>query len=256
MNILIIEDEPLVANHLKQLIGELKPAATIIATIGSLGEAVKWLKTNPEPDLLMLDIQLSDGVSFDLFNHVPVTCPVIFTTAYDAYALRAFKLNSIDYLLKPIDKNELDGALQKFDRLQQITGKELLQDQLNGFLANLQRTEKQPTYKSRFFVVSRNALIPISQERIAYFHRNELIYLITTDNEKFVADYDTMEELEELIDPSLFFRANRQFIIHIDAVSHIKNGINGKLNVHLKQNLSTEIDVSREKAHQLKDWLS
>jgi two-component system, LytTR family, response regulator len=256
MKTVIIEDETLVAKDLQKLLRELIPDIDIQAVIPSLEEARKWFSTHEEPELLFMDIQLADGVSFDLFNHVKLECPIIFTTAYDGYAIRAFRLNSIAYLLKPVDKNELDRALAKFRRWAQPENATLQKEQMASLLKDLLNKEQQRRFKERFLVHTRNSLVPVPQEKIAYFLRDELIYLVTVDNEKYVSDYHTMEEVEELVNPAVFFRTNRQSIIHIQSVGSVKHGVNGKLVVHLRQNLQSEIDVSREKAAQFKEWMS
>jgi DNA-binding LytR/AlgR family response regulator len=250
MKILIIEDEPLVAKDLQNLIGKLAPDANIIRVISSVESAKKWITENPMPDLILSDIQLSDGISFDIFESLHLTCPIIFTTAYDEYAIRAFKLNSIDYLLKPVDAKELEAALTKYKSL---SAENMLGDQLKALIGNWGNQTKK--YKERFLTLHRNTLVPISQDSIAYFHKEELIYLHTLDNEKLICEHHTLDEVENLLNPEIFFRVNRQFIIHIQSVGKIKTTHKG-LTVELKPPHNIVIDISREKAIAFKNWIS
>lgn len=254
MKTVIIEDEPLVAKDLQKLLQQVDNQVDIIAVLGSLESAQKWFQTNQEPDLLFMDIQLSDGVSFDLFNLVKIECPVIFTTAYNEYAIRAFKVNSLDYLLKPIDKQELRQALEKYRKLHENkTEVPNIQNQLSQLLHDLKGNEKK--YKERFIVHYKNALIPIMADKIAYFLKDELIYAVTTDNQKLVSQYETLEEVEEIINPATFFRATRQHIVHIQSVESYKSNFNGKLTIKLQKPHNESIDISREKATVFKKWM-
>ena len=254
MKTVIIEDEPLIARDLQKLLRQVAPEAEILAILNSLAAAKAWFSANPEPELLLMDIQLSDGVSFDLFNHVSLSCPIIFTTAYNEYAIRAFKVNSIDYLLKPIDVNDLQAAIAKFHRLRsQPTD---FRQHLAALLKDLAPAVEKPKYKERFVAHYKNTLMPVPTDKVGYFIKDELIYLVTHDNQRLVTDYDTMEEIEHEINPSVFFRANRQYIIYLNAVAHFKTHYNGKLIVKLQAPLNAEVEVSREKAAEFKKWLS
>ncbi len=249
MNILIIEDEPLVAKDLQNLLSTLAPDSNTLAVISSVERAHKWFKENSMPDLVISDIQLSDGISFDIFETLHLQCSIIFTTAYDEYAIRAFKLNSIDYLLKPIDQKELAAALNKYKSLNH---KDVLNDQLKALMDQWGNSTKK--YKERFLALQRNTLVPITQSEIAFFHKEELIYVHTMSNEKFIGEHQTMDEVESLLNPEIFFRVNRQFIIHIQSAARIKTTHKG-LTVQLKSPFNTEIDISREKAVSFKKWL-
>jgi DNA-binding LytR/AlgR family response regulator len=255
MKILIIEDEPLVARDLKKLIHHLEPDFEVVKVISSLSGALIWFEEHEEPDLIFMDIQLSDGVSFEIFEKVKLECPVIFTTAYNEYALRAFKVNSVDYLLKPIDPAELQKAITKFKKISGGKGEEVKM-QITELLRDLSLGENRKKYKERFIVNYRDMLISVPVNNIAYFKRDELVYLQTMDNKKHISEIQTMEEIEHLIDPELFFRANRQFIIHINTVDNIRKHFNGKLVVKLKPPFNEEIDISRERAGEFKKWLS
>ena len=251
MKIVIVEDEPLVARDLQNLLKRIAPDTNVIGVLSSVDSAKKWFSTNGLPDLILSDIQLSDGVSFDIYEGLHLTCPIIFTTAYDEYAIRAFKLNSIDYLLKPIDPNELSKALTKYKSL---TTESLLGDQLKNLLGSWgQSTVKK--YKERFLTLHRNTLVPVSVADIAYFCKEELIYLHTMSNERFISEHQTLDEIESLVNPEIFYRVNRQFIIHIQVVARIKTTHKG-LTVQLKSPFNTEIDISREKATAFKGWVA
>jgi two-component system LytT family response regulator len=249
MKFLIIEDEPLVAKDLLNLIGKLEPSVQILPVLSSVESARKWFSENAAPDLILSDIQLSDGISFDIFESLHLPCPIIFTTAYDEYAIRAFKLNSIDYLLKPIDGKELAAALAKYKSL---STENILGEQLKSLMSGWGNHAKK--YKERFLALHRNTLVPVTQQSIAFFHKEELIYLHTLDNERFITEHHTLDEIETLLDPEIFFRVNRQYILHIQAVGRIKPTHKG-LTVQLKPPFNTEIDISREKAVAFKKWV-
>jgi DNA-binding LytR/AlgR family response regulator len=249
MKLLIIEDEPLVAKDLQNRIAKIEPDAIVLDTLGSVAGAKKWFENNAAPDLILSDIQLSDGISFDIFESLQIQSPVIFTTAYDEYAIRAFKLNSIDYLLKPIDGQELARALAKY---KSVVSSPALDDQLKTFLKSWGKEERK--YKVRFLTVQRNSLVPVVEDEIGLFHKEELIYIHTLQNEKLIGEHQTLDEVESLIDPSKFFRVNRQYIIHVQSVARIKNTHKG-LSVLLKPPFNTELDISREKATAFKKWM-
>lgn len=250
MKILIIEDEPLVAKDLINLLQKVEPSSQVVATLSSVDASKKWLQAHTVPDLILSDIQLSDGISFDIYENMAITCPIIFTTAYDDYAIRAFKLNSIDYLLKPVDAKELSLALTKYKSL---SSENILAGQLKSLMSGWnQHPEKR--YKERFLTLHRNTLIPVSHNEIAFFHKEELIYLMTINNEKYITEHQTLDELESLLNPDNFFRVNRQYIIHVQAVGKIKTTHKG-LTVQLKPPFNTEIDISREKATAFKSWI-
>ena len=248
MKLLIIEDEPLVAKDLMKVVGRVAPDAEIIGTLASVSEAHSWFDKNPAPDLVLSDIQLSDGISFEIFESRKLKCPVIFTTAYDEYAIRAFKLNSIDYLLKPIDEKELSLALEKYRSIAGVS----VTDQLKLLMAGWGKEQKK--YKERFLSVQRNSMVPITQQEIGFFHKEELIFIHTMGNEKMIGEHQTLDEVESLIDPSVFFRVNRQYIIHLQTVARVKTTHKG-LTVQLKAPFNLELDISREKATAFKDWL-
>ncbi|MDD2437296.1 MAG: LytTR family DNA-binding domain-containing protein [Massilibacteroides sp.] len=250
MKILIIEDEKHNASRLQRLLTEISSEFEIVGVLETVRESVSWLEKKMAPDVILMDIRLSDGLSFDIFDKVGVFCPVIFTTSYDEYAVRAFKVNSIDYLLKPIEKNELEAALEKVDieRKKSVTSLELEQ------LLHLFK-EGAPVFRKRFLLPRANGYKTLAVGEIGYiFTEQKITYLVTDDGSSEILR-QTMDELEDELDPEAFFRANRQFIIHIDSVGMIRNDTNGKLKVVLKIDPAVEIIVSREKAPLLKKWL-
>jgi two-component system, LytTR family, response regulator len=249
MKVLIIEDEPLVAKDITNVLKRVEPDCEIVGVTTSVEQSRKWFNENPCPDLVLSDIQLSDGTSFDIFENTDISCSIIFTTAYDEYAIRAFKLNSIDYLLKPIDGDELRAAFKKYRALQ---GKAGVHDQLKSLMQHWGKAQK--FYKERFLVMHGNSLVPVNQNEIGYFHKEQLIFLHTLQNEKYICDFHALDDVEEFLDPSFFFRVNRQFIIHVQSVGKVKTTHKG-LTVILKSPMNIEIDISREKATAFKNWL-
>lgn len=249
MKVLIIEDEPLVARDISQLIRRLEPAAEIVDTLSSVVSAKEWFSSHPSPDLIISDVQLSDGTSFQIFEAVKPACPIIFTTAYDQFAIRAFKVNSIDYLLKPVDSDELSRALAKYH---QHTRKMFLPEQLSEMISKW--SHSGTLYKERFLVMQGNAMVPVTESQIAFFHKDQLIFLHTHKQEKLICEYQALDEVESVLNPKFFFRVNRQYIIHINSVGKVKTTHKG-LTVHLKGPFQVEIDISREKAAAFKEWL-
>jgi DNA-binding LytR/AlgR family response regulator len=249
MKVLIIEDELLAANSLIRLLKTIQSDIGIESEIlTNVSHAIEWFTKYPHPDLIFSDIQLSDGLSFSIFENIVCDSPIIFTTAYDEYAIRAFKLNSIDYLLKPIDERELRLSLQKYSKLSPVNWSE----QFKSFLEYRQQPETKK-YKTRFLAQQGQALIPVNDEHISFFHKDQLIYLYTFDGNKLIDEHETLDELESLINPALFFRANRQFLIQKNAVNKIKATHKGLL-VELK-GTNLQIEVSREKATVFKNWM-
>lgn len=246
--ILIVEDEKPNADRLKRLLKIIRPKAEIVATLDSVADCVDWLGANAQPDVIMLDVRLSDGLSFEIFDKIRIEAPVIFTTAYDEYAVRAFKYNSIDYLLKPVEQEELQMAI---DKLEQLTAGQAMPKSLEGLLNFLQPKE----YRSRFLLPYRDGYKTVLVNDIAYFYSELKITRAKLANGMEEIVPQTMEELEQQLNPKTFFRANRQYIIHIDAIQRIANYFNGKLKIDIKNNSDAEVIVSREKAQLLKTWL-
>jgi two-component system response regulator LytT len=249
MNILIIEDETPALNRITKLVKDIDPNIRIIATADSIESACLVFATIPDIDLVLMDIELADGQSFDIFKQVEVYCPIIFTTAYDEFAIKAFKVNSIDYLLKPIDKMELEAALEKFKTIKQQGGSALIQNLIQ------QLTPATSAFKNRFLIKSGTKLISIATEDIAYFMAAEKIVTVWMQNgSKYIIDH-TLEELESLLNPMQFFRLNRQCLSSIKAIKTVHTYFNGKLKIDIEPKASEEILVSRERSPDFKKWL-
>lgn len=251
---LIIEDETLIAKELQFKIKEITSEIDIIAVLPSVKSASRWFLENSEPDLIFADIQLSDGTSFEVFQKFQLTCPVIFTTAYDEYAIQAFKVNGMDYLLKPVDNEQLAKAIHKCQSI--IESKSNYPMDLNQLIQFLQQKEPvKSKFKESIIVNHRKQWVPIRVKEIAHLCKDSVLYVYTFSGEKYVLDFETLEELEELLDPDYFYRANRQSIINIQAIASVKPRENQKLTVSLKAPLKDEVDISREKAPSFKKWL-
>ncbi|MFQ5446868.1 MAG: LytR/AlgR family response regulator transcription factor [Desulfobacterales bacterium] len=251
MKILIIEDEKPAARRLAKLLGEHCPEGHILDMIDSVDGAVKWLNNFTPPDLVFMDIQLADGLSFDIFSRTELQSPVIFTTAFDQYTLQAFKVNSVDYLLKPIDPNELKAALQKFDKYH-------LQSESydrSGLEKMLQDMLKQQEYKERFLVKSGQHLVYVPVADIAYFFSEDgLAFAQCFNGKKHLVEY-SLDQLENTLNPRLFFRINRQVILRPDAVGKISAWFNSRLKIELKPGNDINNVVSRERVNDFKSWL-
>lgn len=254
MKAVIIEDENIIARVLESKIKKVADDVEVLTILPSLKTARRWFSENSEPDLMFMDIQLSDGVSFDIFNDFTLTCPVIFTTAYDEYAIRAFKVNGIDYLLKPVKEEELKAAIEK---CRKISGKDdYPPTDMKALLQAISNPSSVSAYKEKFIVNIRNQWMPVSTKDIACFCKEVLNYIYLFNGERYQIDYTTLEEIEELLDPKDFYRANRQFIINIEAVYTVKPVENSKLIIKLKEpNHKLEIDMSRIKSPEFKKWL-
>ncbi len=252
MQVLVIEDEKLAAERLINIIVELEPSAKILKSLDTVRATVRWLNANPQPDLIFMDVQLADGLCFEIFEKTNIESPVIFTTAYNEYALRAFKVNSIDYLLKPIDKTELRASLDKYQKLNStVSSGIMLQPHL---LKQVMEMIKNP-YKSRFVVRFGEHIKAIGIEDVAYFYTSEKSsFLRTLTGRDFAIDC-SLDQLEEELDPDKFFRVSRKFIV---ALPHIKDIIaysGSRLKLLVTSSDQTEILVSREKVTEFKKWL-
>lgn len=253
MKALIIEDEKLIAEELQYSIKSVADDIDIIDVLPSLKSAKKWFMQNKEPDILFLDIKLSDGLSFELFEQFTLQCPVIFTTAYEEYAIRAFKVNGVDYLLKPVQEEDLKKAIDKCRR--NTENNALIPADMQQLLRHFTQPGSAPMFKEKFIVNFNNKWMPVNTKDIAVFEKNNLNYIYTFNGDKYIYDFSPLEEIEELLDSKIFFRANRQIIINIDAVHSVKPHGNQKLAVQLKAPLKMEIDISREKAPLFRKWL-
>ena len=254
MKAVIIEDEEIIAKVLENKIQKVAPDVQVTEVLPSLKTAKRWLGENAEPDLMFMDIQLSDGVSFDIFNDFSLKCPIIFTTAYDEYAIRAFKVNGVDYLLKPVKDTELAAAIDKCRKL--IEKNEKPPADISELIKSLANPSSASKYKEKFIINVRNQWMPVNTKDVACFSKEVLNYIYLFNGEKYMIDYVTLEEVEELLDPKQFYRANRQFIINIEAVQTVKPVENSKLIIKLKEpNHKLEIDMSRLKSPEFKKWL-
>lgn len=249
MNILLIEDEEPAAKRLQKMILEIEPGAIVSDNIVSISSGIKWLNDHPAPDLIISDIQLADGLSFEIFKTAAVQCPVIFTTAYDQYAIEAFRVNSIDYLLKPVKKDELANAVSKYKKLQQ-----------NAPAINIEQLLKamQPAaqeYKKRFVVRYGEHIKTIGVDEVAYFYTEDKINFLTTkENRRFTIDFN-LDTLETMLDPKEFFRINRQYIIGIQSIAEMFAYSKSRVLVKLNPAAKHETVVSTERSADFKLWL-
>jgi len=255
MKILIVEDEELAANRLAQLIREIEPEVEIYGPLDTITTTVAHLNMKPVYDLIFLDIQLADGKSFSIFEACNVLTPVIFITAYDEYAMQAFELNSIDYLLKPVNREKLKLSIEKFRKLKEYYGIENPNDQLYEMIRNL-KTPNLAAYKDRFLVSKGDSMIPVKVSEIACFYAEDKeVFLLTHDNKRHIIPH-SIEELSTKLDPKLFFRVNRQFILSVDSIRKVHNYFNFKLKVEILPDPRLEIIVSRAKTTAFKAWMN
>lgn len=256
MKILIIEDEELAIEKLSNTLRAVEKNAEVVGVTTSIQTSVNWLRQHPAPDVILMDIELSDGQSFEIFNQVEVKCPVIFTTSYDEYAIKAFKVNSIDYLLKPVETEDLSAALEKYYWLEANPINKTASVNINNLVKELRNQLRTPGYRNRFLVRQGQQLKSIEVNDIAYFFaEGRLCYFLTWDKHKYVLDY-TLEELEEIVDPTEYFRVSRGYLVHIKSIQQIHNYFNGKLKLHLKPaSEKDDVIVSRERASEFKVWM-
>jgi DNA-binding LytR/AlgR family response regulator len=248
MKALIIEDEILASKHLQQVLDEVGNIS-VIGVLESITETIDWFGKNQQPDIMFMDIHLSDGTAFEIFKHVSITCPIIFTTAYDEYALKAFKVNSIDYLLKPIELAEIQAALKK---LNVLSASDSMQTALMNLISSYGKATK---YKTHFLIPSRgDKLIPVQADDLACFYIDTgTVKALTYEGKSFQFSY-TLDELEKLLDPEVFFRANRQYIISRKAIKDLDVWFSSKLSVNLKVAVADKILVSKAKIAEFKKW--
>jgi DNA-binding LytR/AlgR family response regulator len=258
MKILIVEDEELAVKKIKKTLNEVDAASDVVGVTDSILATTHWLENNPTPDLILMDIELSDGQSFEIFNRVPVKSAVIFTTSYDEYALKAFKVNSIDYLLKPIQKEDLEAALHKYAEMKRMyapSGKSEIELNMDSLVKELQQKLQPKEYRKRFLVKHGQKLVSIEIEEIAYFFSDgRLNFFKTYDNRKFVVDY-TMDELEDMLNPERYFRISRSYYVSVNSIDQIHDYFGNRLLLNLKPALDKEAIVSREKVTDFKKWM-
>lgn len=260
MNILLVEDEDIAAKKLIKTLAAVEPAATVMAVTTSVRETVAWLTNRDQqlaPDLILMDIELADGQSFQIFEKTAVDVPVIFTTSYDEYAIKAFKVNSIDYLLKPIQKDELRAALDKFANQKMYHAPKSIETSLkvDNLLKELQKQLQPKEYRQRFLVQYASKLMSIDTHQIAYFYTdNRMNQIRTIDGKKMIVDY-SLDELEEMLDPNQFFRVSRSFLISIRSIDQVQTYFGNRLTLKLKPALEKDVIVSREKLTPFKEWM-
>ena len=279
MNVFIVEDEPLAVQKLSKLLRDVAPVIHIVGTADGIESSLEWLQSHPEPDLILMDIELCDGQSFEIFNQMEVKSPVIFTTSYDEYAIQAFRVNSVDYLLKPIDKDDLQRSLEKYRHLHEMyvgsvaaaaadkSAEKAYQSEQQDSNANITRLveqllQAQPAQNSsRLLVQQGNKMLPLAYDDIAFISsENKLTYITTHDDKRYIKNR-SLDELESLLPRETFFRINRQFIVHVGAVSSVHLQQSGKLKVYLKplpaisKEEGRDTFVSRERFSDFKAWL-
>lgn len=249
IRILIIEDEETAAKRLQKMIVEVLPEADIISSLSNIASAIEWFSSNKQPDLTFVDIHLADGNSFEIFKKIQVTSPVIFTTAYDQYALKAFKVNSIDYLLKPIKKEELERAISKFRNLHFKSAPV----NIENLLASI---NQKTSFKERFVVRYGDHMKTIQVADIAYIHsENRISFAVLKEGKRYALDF-TMDQLEEMLDPKLFFRINRQFIIGFNSITEMLSYSKSRVLVKLNPPAKEDTIVSTERSASFKAWLA
>lgn len=252
MTILLVEDEKLAREQLEQMVLELAPDARIAARFDSVARTVAWLRDNPAPDLVFLDIQLADDLSFAIFEQIELRSPVIFTTAFDQYAIRAFKVNSIDYLLKPVDRTELAAALQKFRENRRAAPPPFDITQL----AEALRKPAVQQYQERFMVSRGERLLSIPADQVAWFEgEDRYVWLMSVDGKRYPVEYK-LSDLEGLLDPRSFFRLNRSFIARFEAIKELVTLSKSRVKVVLSPLPSREVIVSSERTAEFKHWLN
>lgn len=256
MKIAIIEDEPKITESLKLILMEIDPSISVMKILSSVKSSVEWLRVNQSScDLLFMDINLTDGLSFDIFNQIESNTPIVFLTAYDQYALDAFKVNGVDYILKPFDKTKIKQSLKKFKSLTQTGSNPLNAESLQHLLevvASKTITNKRKSY----LVYHQDKLIPLAVDDISWFYKsNQVTYACTISNKKYVID-DALDKIQNEVSSVNFYRANRQFIVSKNAIENIAIYFNGRLIVNILPKPDEKIIVSKAKATDFKNWLS
>ena len=254
LKVLIIEDEIPAQRLLKETLQEIYFETEVVDCLNSIKSAVEWFKNNTHPEIVLLDIQLSDGLSFEIFKQVKIESMIIFTTAYDEYAMQAFKVNSLDYLLKPIEKDELQAAFEKY----QLYNKQFIQEKNANIdfteLASLIKNEK-PEYRKRFLIQSNESFFHLPIEEIAFFYSMQgITFAVTFEKREYPVNF-SLESLKEQLNPDLFFKVNRQIIINIEAIKRVHSYFNGKLKLETQPSHSEDIVIGRDKAARFKRWL-
>lgn len=254
MEILIIEDEIHAAERLTRMIREIDDSISVLAILDSVVESVSWLRKNESPDLILADIHLADGLSFEVFELVNINCPIIFITAYDEYALQSFETFSIDYLLKPLDINKLTKSIEKYKRL--FSGRDSSQknNDLKKYIDMLVNIKTK--YRTRFLINRNDSSLIVKADQVAYMYSEEKItFIVNNEGKKFMVD-ESLDNIVETLDPQSFFRANRQLIVSIGSIYTINNYFNYKLQLVLKpSNENVNTVISRAKVKEFKEWI-
>lgn len=256
MRYLIIEDEPLAQEELVRMLKALDPNFMLLASIDSVKQSIEWFNTNEQPDIVFMDIHLSDNICFEIFNKVEITAPVIFTTAYDQYAIEAFKTNGIAYLLKPIEEEELIAALKKFRTL---TNTNIELSSIHSHIQQLSTLNSQlstlNSYKERVLAKVGDNYQHVAMQDVAYFYSEDhYTFVATKDKQRYIINY-TLDTLVEQINPQQFFRISRQFIVNINAINNISKHFNGRLKITVTPSFSEDIYVSRNRVQTFLAWL-
>lgn len=246
MKVIILEDEKRAANLLERLLAKVAPHMKVIAKLESVRDGVKYLQVNPEPELIFSDIQLADGLSFDVYKQVVVHCPIIFTTAYDHYAIEAFKTNGIDYLLKPIEEERLNKAIEK--------AKHFSPGLVSEKILSISNPASAKSFKSRFMVKVGDKIKSIPVEEIQVFYSQKASFILTTNKHTYCIDY-ALDQLEPLLDPETYFRINRKYIVSINACTNILAWSNSRLRLKIEGTDDPDIIVARERVQEFKNWL-
>jgi two-component system, LytTR family, response regulator LytT len=256
MKVLIVEDEELATRKLKNTLQSLDSDIDVVGSTESITGTVEWLQKHESPDLILMDIELTDGQSFEIFNRINVNSPVIFTTSYDEFALKAFKVNSVDYLLKPVQKDELAAAIEKLRNLKGRYAEHGTADpKISDFVKVLQKALQQKEFRTRFLVRHAQKLVSVEIDTIAYFYSDDKINFFTTfDDKNYVVDY-TLDEIESMVDPVKFFRVGRAFLVSSKSIEQIHDYFGNRLKLQLKPSTTKETLVSREKVSEFKKWL-
>lgn len=255
LRIVIVEDEPVSARQLLHMLQAIDETINVMAMIATVKEAVNWFNSKPENyDLIFMDIKLADGISFDIFKKTNILQPVIFVTAYSDYAIQAFKNNGIDYILKPFDQPDVEQAIIKYKKLVSHSGKAIDSTRFEKLLEQLNQVTK--SYKKSFLVHFKEKLIPVETVKVAWFYTaKEIVYARTIDNRQHIMDF-TMEQMEQQLDPQLFFRANRQFIINRNSILEVGFYFNGRLLVKVNPEPSEPILISKARVPEFKRWMN
>lgn len=247
MNVLIVEDETAAYESLTQLLKEIDPTIQVLGNTESISQTIQWMSVNTAPDLILMDIHLSDGSAFMIFNHIEIDVPIIFTTAYDEYAIEAFKVNSIDYLLKPIKKNELERALDKFKKWSRID--------IAEYISKVSQLSSIPRYQDKLLIPIKDKLLPIALQEVSFFYTSDKSTSVGLKDGRTLGYPRSLEHILSSLDPSNYYRANKQFIIARNAVENITVWFDNRLLVTLDRDVPERIYISKNKAVDFKEWL-